>query len=163
MVVTTALELPTSTWTVAVARHALDGLLDSAGVTAAVCGDLALALTEACTNAVRHAAGGSSYRVHLHVDDGRCLIEVCDRGPGFDLRLVPAPDLDGDGRRGLLIMRAVVDQIRVDALRPRGTRVAMVKRWHRAFAADLPAAATTEDRCSGWESSQGDLAVPREY
>jgi hypothetical protein len=47
LVVTTVLELPTSTWTVAVARHALNGLLDAAGVTAAVCGDLALALTEA--------------------------------------------------------------------------------------------------------------------
>ncbi len=50
---------------------------------------------------------------------------------------------------GLLIMRAVVDQIRVDALRPPGTRVAMVKRWQRVLAADVPAVTTTEDRWPG--------------
>jgi serine/threonine-protein kinase RsbW len=131
------LELPTSKWTVAVARHALDGLLDAAGVAAATCGDLALALTEACTNAVRHASAGPLYRVHLHLDDARCLMEIRDRGPGFDPFLVPAPDLDGDGGRGLLIMRAVVDHVRVVALRPHGTRVVMVKSWDHSLAAHL--------------------------
>jgi serine/threonine-protein kinase RsbW len=124
-----ALDLPTSSWTVAVARHALNGLLDASGVDATVGVDLALALSEACANAVRHASTGQSYRVRLCVDDARCLMEVCDHGPGFNPDTVPASTVIANGGRGLMIIRAVVDQVDVLALRRRGTRVVMVKSW----------------------------------
>ena len=68
MVFSTELDVPTSGWTVAVARRALDNLLRSSGVAATAGADLLLALSEACANAVRHAAAGRSYRVRLCVD-----------------------------------------------------------------------------------------------
>ena len=129
MVSFAALELPTYGWTVGVARHTLRGLLGTAGVAGEICEDLALALTEACSNAVRHASAGALYRVRIQVDTARCLMEVHDQGPGFDPGLVPTPEPTGGGHRGLLMMRAVVDQIRVDALRPRGTKITLVKTW----------------------------------
>jgi serine/threonine-protein kinase RsbW len=121
------LDLPTSSWTVAVARHALHGLLDAAGVAAGMGADLTIALSEACTNAVRHASAGLSYRVRLCVDDSRCLMEVRDHGAGFDPRLVPAPRVHAHDGRGLMIIRTIVDKVHIDALQPHGMRVVMVK------------------------------------
>jgi serine/threonine-protein kinase RsbW len=133
MVSTASLDLPTSKWTVPVARHVLDGLLDDAGVAVAISDDLAVALSEACTNAVRHASSGASYQVEICVDETRCTMEIRDRGPGFDPSLVRTPARDSDGCRGLFIMRALVDQVRIEMLRPHGMKVAMVKSWDHVF------------------------------
>jgi anti-sigma regulatory factor (Ser/Thr protein kinase) len=46
--------------------------------------DLTIALSEACTKAVRHASAGLSYRVRFCVDGSRCWMEVRDYGAGFD-------------------------------------------------------------------------------
>jgi serine/threonine-protein kinase RsbW len=64
---------------------------------------LTIALSEACTNVMRHASDGLSYRVRLCVDDSRCLMEVRDHGAGFDSVLLPARVLAEDGR-GLMII-----------------------------------------------------------
>ena len=135
------LELPTADWTVAVARRALFGLLHTAGVAATISEDLALALSEGCANAVRHASAGLSYRVRIDLDHSRCRLEIGDQGPGFDPDLVPARGRDTEGGRGLLIMRTVVDHVQIDALRPRGIRVVMVKSWP-----DLSSARQADDR-----------------
>jgi serine/threonine-protein kinase RsbW len=102
-------------------------------VAAAVGTDLVLALSEACSNAVRHASAGLSYRVRLCVDDSRCLMEVRDHGPGFDPGVVPAPGVNAYHGRGLLIMRTVVDKLHIDPLQPHGTQVVMVKNWSRSL------------------------------
>ena len=129
VVTSVVLELPTANWTVAVARRALFGLLDAAGVPAAVGQDLALALSEGCANAVCHASAGLSYRVRIDLYHSRCRLEIRDQGPGFDPRLVPVAGRGTDGGRGLLIMRAVVDRVQIDVPRPSGIRVVMVKSW----------------------------------
>jgi serine/threonine-protein kinase RsbW len=125
-----SLELPTSVGSVAIARHALNELLGTAGVAGPICWDLALALSEGCTNAVRHAAAGRSYHVDVRLAEDRCLMEICDQGPGFDPAVVSIPDLHDDGSRGILIMGTVVDQLSIDARLPTGTKVTMLKTWH---------------------------------
>jgi serine/threonine-protein kinase RsbW len=135
VVIAVVLELPTSAWTVAVARHALYGLLDAAGVVAAIREDLALALSEGCSNAVRHGSAGLSYRVQIDLNPSRCRLEIRDQGPGFDPHLLPPRTPDTDGGRGLLIMRTVVDHVQFDVLRPHGMKIVMVKSWHHPFRA----------------------------
>jgi serine/threonine-protein kinase RsbW len=130
VVTSVLLELPTADWTVGLARRALFGLLHAAGVPAAVSQDLALALSEGCANAVCHAAAGQSYRVRIDLDHSQCRLEICDQGSGFDPHLVPAPGRGANGGRGLLIMRTVVDHVKIDVVRPRGTTVVMIKSWH---------------------------------
>jgi serine/threonine-protein kinase RsbW len=74
--------------------------------------DVALALTEACANVVKHA-GGHRYQVRMSIDDALCVIEVIDSGVGFDPASVPPLDPDdllADGR-GLLLMESLVDQL----------------------------------------------------
>jgi serine/threonine-protein kinase RsbW len=128
-----AVELPPQTWTLAVARLLVGGLLDLAAASAAVRDDLAVAVTEACSNVVIHAVDGGPYRLTVNVDDDRCVIEVQDAGPGFDPNQPqstgnrPQSRSDGrDGGRGLLLIRALVDDLRLERRRP-GMIVIMMK------------------------------------
>ena len=133
MILSAVLKLPTRLDSVVTARHALDDLLNAAGVTEPVSWDLSVALTEACSNAVRHAPTGRSYEVTIHLADNCCRIEIRDQGPGFDPDHVEIPRIEDVGSRGLLLMRAVVDRLIFEALQPRGMKVTMVKSWDRGF------------------------------
>ncbi len=122
--------LPRDAATVPVARRVLDGALTALGVTAGCRQEVQLAVAEACANAVKHAAPASEYQLTVTVDDGRCMIDVADSGRGFEPEGVsharPAP-LRESGR-GLHIIRAVTDEVRIDATPSAGVAVRFVKR-----------------------------------
>src|ERR1700686_1250813 len=105
------LYLPRDTASVPVSRQGLDGCLESLGVTPDTRTDIALALTEACANVIRHAGPGEEYEVIARTTDGRCLIEVVNAGGadglGAPAASMPAPT--SEHGRGLGIIDAVVD------------------------------------------------------
>lgn len=122
---TVAAELPAQPWTMVVCRELVAAALRPVEVPQEVAEDLALAVTEACANAVRHAGSGGPYRLEIRVDEGCFVLDVSDRGPGFDAdRMNGQPGLHGG--RGLMVIRAVMDEVR---FRPRdpGTRITMIK------------------------------------
>jgi serine/threonine-protein kinase RsbW len=95
-------------------------------------GDLKLALTEACTNSVRHAYGGEDGLVEivyeLHAD--RLVVEVSDRGEGFEPSREPAPVVDGDlaeGGLGIAIIQALADEFEIGEGEGGGSRLRFVK------------------------------------
>src|SRR3569833_1191362 len=63
-----------------------------------VLGDLKLALTEACTNSVRHAYAGGEGTVEityeLHAD--RLVVQVADEGEGFEAPAPAEAPIDGE-------------------------------------------------------------------
>ena len=83
--------------------------------------DLEIALTEACTNVVKHAAGADQFEVRLHVADDHCAIDVLDNGAGFDARVADRglPDVGSERGRGLLLIKALSDNVRMHSA-PRG-------------------------------------------
>jgi serine/threonine-protein kinase RsbW len=118
------------------ARLALAGLARSLPVDAEGLADLKLAVTEACGNAVRHAypeAGGGQVAVSLTIADDALEMIVEDRGSGMGASRheVREPgDPLPEGGMGLAIIRAVVDELRIDAgAEGRGTIVHMTKRF----------------------------------
>ena len=84
------------------------------GVQAEIVDRVVLASAEACNNAILHARG-ATYRVTIEVGCGDCTVIVADSGSGFDMpdRLV-MPEPDAVGSRGLALMGALVDQVKVD-------------------------------------------------
>ena len=107
------LALPRDEYSVPVARRVLARSLDVLGVDEAVVADIELALTEACTNVLDHAADTDEYEVSAGIDGTVCVIEVIDRGAGFDSStqgLVDAEPSAEDGR-GIQLMRALVDKV----------------------------------------------------
>lgn len=126
---TLRMRLPCQAATIGVARRALDAALVATEVGADSRERLCLALSEACTNAVRHG-GVEVYDVSVRADSNSCVIDVTDRGRGTDPAEFdrPAGRPDQIGGRGFHLMRRLVDVVTLQAIRPSGTLVHMVKR-----------------------------------
>ncbi|MGP4114213.1 ATP-binding protein [Streptomyces sp. 4N509B] len=117
-----SLQLRREAASVPLARRLLLGAMEAAGVDADISHDLSVALSEACSNAVRHGgappsdAAGEVYRVTAFIDDELCRIEVADDGPGF-AGGAPAPVRESEPRelaqcgRGLHLIEALSDRV----------------------------------------------------
>ena len=85
--------------------------------------DLEIALTEACANVVKHATGADGIEIHLEVDQDRCEIDVADNGAGFDADAVPDPEPGSDRGRGLFLIKALSDNVRMQSTPRRGSLI----------------------------------------
>jgi serine/threonine-protein kinase RsbW len=113
------LEIPAKAEYVVLGRLALAGLLRERGFTADAVADLKLALSEACSNSIRHAYSGDTGQVMLSFDvsDDRVIMRICDQGAGFHEDDADCPDCAAigaatlaEGGMGISIIRAVVDE-----------------------------------------------------
>jgi len=78
------LVFPRETISVPVVRRVLGETLDQIGVDQECIADLLLAVTEACTNVLKHSGPGFRYEVTASVGPHSCVLEVVDNGCGFD-------------------------------------------------------------------------------
>jgi serine/threonine-protein kinase RsbW len=78
------LVFPRESLSVPVMRRVLGDTLSRLGIDESCVDDLLLAVTEACTNVLRHAGPGRRYELVAHVGSKRCVLEVLDSGRGFD-------------------------------------------------------------------------------
>jgi serine/threonine-protein kinase RsbW len=134
---TLVLRLPRDAASVPLTRRVLEAALVSLGVADDCRADVQLALSEACTNVIRHAVPSQSYQVQVGFDERRCTIEVLDEGPGIEdegpgiemastVKAMASP-FDEHGR-GLRIIALVADEVEVRRRRPHGTLLRFVKR-----------------------------------
>jgi len=147
------LVFPRESLSIPVMRRVLGDTLSRLGVDEDSISDLLLAVTEACTNVLRHAGPGRRYELVVQVGKNRCVLQVLDNGRGFDqakLRTArrahlrrppvrPVPLLRRRVRsadiaqlpesgRGLAIMRACVDDVSLRSGPGHGTVVQLRKR-----------------------------------
>jgi serine/threonine-protein kinase RsbW len=94
--------------------------------------DLKLALTEACTNSVRHAYENGregSVEIVYELQPDRLVVEVGDEGAGFEL----ADGGNGhegeleEGGLGIEIIRALADEVEIGPREEGGSRLRFVK------------------------------------
>jgi serine/threonine-protein kinase RsbW len=111
------LNLPRETDSVPAVRRLLRAALSILRIDRQAGADLEIALTEACANVVKHAAGADKFEVHLNVDDERCAIDVVDHGAGFDTAEagIRHPDTALDRGRGLYLIRALGENVRMQS------------------------------------------------
>lgn len=127
---TLVLRLPRDAASVPLTRRVLEAALVSLGVADDCRADVQLALSEACTNVIRHAVPSQSYQVQVGFDERLCTIEVLDEGPGIEMASTVkamASPFDEHGR-GLRIIALVADEVEVRRRRPHGTLLRFVKR-----------------------------------
>lgn len=112
-----SLVIPAKAEYIALGRLAVTGLLRPQAVEPEVIADVKLALTEACSNSIRHAYADSregAVEIRYELADGRLAVEVSDEGGGFDPAVLAADaeELD-EGGLGIAIIRAVTDDLSV--------------------------------------------------
>jgi anti-sigma regulatory factor (Ser/Thr protein kinase) len=116
------IEIAASAPGVPLIRHALRGLLSGLSVADDVVADIALAVTEACTNAVVHAYPEGNGMIHVvasHVD-GVLIVTVRDHGGGMS----PRVDTPGLGV-GLPVIAAIAESVEIGSPDDGGTEVRM--------------------------------------
>ena len=93
-----------------------------------------VALREAVVNAFRHGRSpdGAACRIGLHLTPDALVINVRDRGPGFDPARVPDPrapqNLERGSGRGLFYMKRFTDHLSFVFPRAGGSVVRLFKR-----------------------------------
>lgn len=137
-----AMWLPRTADSVTVARQALDRIFTAFGVRPDCRDEIALAVSEACSNAVRHATGPiTTYEVNAESQASECVITVNDDGPGLaEAKPTDMPSTDAVGGRGIAIMRIATDKFQLRARRGGGLSVRMFKRlrWSDGAIGRLP-------------------------
>jgi serine/threonine-protein kinase RsbW len=131
---TVRLTIPAKPEYITLSRLALTGLSRVRPLPPDTLADLKLALTEACSNSVRHAYGDGEGHVGIsfELSDDRLVIEVADDGAGFELeasgRRADRDDLT-EGGLGIAIIRSIADEVEFDGSdNVSGSRLRFVKR-----------------------------------
>ncbi|NUR75533.1 MAG: anti-sigma B factor RsbW [Thermoleophilia bacterium] len=133
---TIRLTIPAKPEYITLGRLALTGIarLRSEPLSQEVLGDLKLALTEACTNSVRHAYGDGEGTVEilyeLYAD--KLVVEVVDEGTGFEppspSRALEEEEL-AEGGLGIAIIEALADEFEIRERTQGGSSLRFVKRF----------------------------------
>ena len=127
------LTIPAKAEYIGLSRLALAGLSRVRAFSDETLADLKLALTEACSNSVRHAYDGGEGHVDISFElrDDRLIIEVADDGTGFEPGQVDGNGGDeelSEGGLGIAIIRSISDEVEIGGGPDgRGSRLRFVK------------------------------------
>jgi serine/threonine-protein kinase RsbW len=126
------LSIPAKAEYITLGRLALTAIARVRPLSPETLSDLKLALTEACTNSVRHAyREGRSGTVEIvyEIEPDRLVVEVADDGKGFDPhgRMHNANGDLSEGGLGIAIIRAVADEVEIGERESGGSRLRFVK------------------------------------
>jgi serine/threonine-protein kinase RsbW len=130
------LTIPAKPEYITLGRLALTGIarLRAEPLSQEVLGDLKLALTEACTNSVRHAYGSSEGTVEITYElfADRLVVEVADEGTGFGDPSTaegtrPGGEELSEGGLGIAIIEALADELEIRERAQGGSSLRFVK------------------------------------
>ena len=126
------LTIPAKAEYITLVRLALSGLSRLRPLSEETLGDLKLAVTEACSNSVRHGYGDEgegTVEILYELQSDRFIVEVADDGPGFDLEGERSGEENlEEGGLGIAIIKAVSDEVEAgQRSNGRGSRLRFVK------------------------------------
>jgi serine/threonine-protein kinase RsbW len=120
------LELPSTSEYILLARLVVSCVGQLAGFGPEDVYDLKLAVTEAVTNVIRHAAV-DTFQVEYKVIPRAVEITVVDEGGGFDVEGFTVGKPGEHGGFGLAVIRSLVDEMVLDSTVGGGTRLKMIR------------------------------------
>ncbi|HCX65071.1 MAG TPA: histidine kinase [Eubacteriaceae bacterium] len=117
---------------VSVARLTLSGIANRMGFDVDAIEDLKVAVSEACTNAMKHGCEQTEdqYVVNYTVKENQLIIDVSDKGEGFDYDAMETPDLTRpkENGLGLYIIKTLMDEVEIKSEASKGTVLRMIKK-----------------------------------
>jgi serine/threonine-protein kinase RsbW len=112
-----SLTIPRDTDCLSLVRRTVVDLASGNGFDAATTAQIEMAVDEAASNAIRHAAGATPISLEAEVDPRGITVTVCDGGSPFVFDAVGRGDLDAwtgspaDGGLGVLLIRRFMDEV----------------------------------------------------
>lgn len=116
-------------------RLAVSSLANNVGFDIEAIEDIKVAVSEACTNIVRHGHSDLNndtnveYQVSCEIFEDKLSISVDDNGAGYDMNNYKEPELPSEeaGGLGIFIIRALMDEVEVESEVGEGTHIKMIK------------------------------------
>ena len=125
---TIRMELTTNPDFVSIIRLTLSGIANKIGFSLDDIEDIKVAVSEACTNAIKHSSDEKFYFTFELLENG-LTIEIEDKGTGYDMDCIAEPDLSNpkENGLGLFIIRTLMDEVSTTSKNNQGTIVKMTK------------------------------------
>ena len=113
---------------VSIIRLTTSGIANKVGFCIDDIEDLKVAISEACTNAIKHSLEERFTIIYTMIENG-LTIEIIDNGRGYDIKEVSEPDLDNlkESGMGLFIIQSLMDEVKVESKEGIGTSIKMTK------------------------------------
>ena len=113
---------------VSIIRLTTSGIANKVGFCLDDIEDLKVAISEACTNAIKHSLEDIFTIIYTMIEKG-LTIEIIDNGKGYNTKEVSEPDLDNlkESGMGLFIIESLMDEVNVESTEGKGTSIKMTK------------------------------------
>lgn len=113
---------------VSIIRLTTSGIANKVGFCIDDIEDLKVAISEACTNAIKHSLDDRFTIIYSMIENG-LTIEIIDNGKGYDRSTVSEPDIDNlkESGMGLFIIESLMDDVIVESQEGKGTSIKMTK------------------------------------
>ena len=113
---------------VSIIRLTTSGIANKIGFCIDDIEDLKVAISEACTNAIKHSLEDRFTIIYTMIENG-LTIEIIDNGKGYVSKEVSEPDLDNlkESGMGLFIIESLMDEVKVESKEGNGTSIKMTK------------------------------------
>ena len=113
---------------VSIIRLTTSGIANKVGFCLDDIEDLKVAISEACTNAIKHSLEDRFTIIYTMIEKG-LTIEIIDNGKGYNTKEVSEPDLDNlkESGMGLFIIESLMDKVNVESTEGKGTSRKMTK------------------------------------
>ncbi len=92
--------------------------------------DIRIAVSEACNNAIQHSQQNNSYfEIEYILEKNTFIARIIDSGKGYDENAYQEPDLKelNESGLGIFIMKALMDEVEINASKDEGTCVKLSK------------------------------------
>ena len=125
---TVKMEISANPEYVSIIRLTTSGIANKVGFCLDDIEDLKVAISEACTNAIKHSLEDRFTIIYTMIEKG-LTIEIIDNGKGYNTKEVSEPDLDNlkESGMGLFIIESLMDEVNVESTEGKGTSIKMTK------------------------------------
>ncbi len=113
---------------VSIIRLTTSGIANKVGFCIDDIEDLKVAISEACTNAIKHSLDDRFTIIYSIIENG-LTIEIIDNGKGYDTSAVSNPDIENlkESGMGLFIIESLMDEVSIESQEGKGTSIKMTK------------------------------------
>ncbi|MGL5347154.1 MAG: anti-sigma B factor RsbW [Peptostreptococcaceae bacterium] len=122
------MEIPANPDYVSIIRLTTSGIANRVGFSMDDIEDMKVAVSEACTNAIKHSED-NKVNIAFNLLSDKLEIEIKDNGKGYDVSSIETPDLNNpkESGLGLFIIQTLMDEVNIDSNGNKGTIIKMTK------------------------------------
>lgn len=125
---TIKMEISSNPEYVGIIRLTTSGIANKIGFSMDDIEDIKVAVSEACTNAIKHS-NDNKFFITFDILENGLAIEIKDTGKGYDVESLHQPDLNNpkESGLGLFIIQSLMDEVNIESKENKGTIIKMTK------------------------------------